>query len=113
MRLEKTMELAVRQVRCRCFMLRLALSIDPTCQKSAVHDDHLTGDEASGIRCQKDRRAGQLLDLSETIHRRTHEKLAPAFATVEEGPIELRAKHAGGDRIDADVLRWPFDGQRF
>ena len=71
----------------------------------------MPGYEAGGIRRQENRRAGELVDASESRHRRAHQELLAASG-FQELAIQIRLEHAGSDRIDRYPMPRPFHRER-
>ena len=85
--------------------------VEATDRRAAVHDDALARDERAGPRCEHHRDARDVVDDAEAAdgillrHERFH------FRIFVQCLSKIRLDDARCDRIDADVLRPPFDGE--
>src|SRR5205085_12029877 len=89
------------------------LLIDAAGEHAAIDDQYLAVYKTRRVRSQEDGGTGQLFNLAEAFHRRPQEEFAPALGFIQQLLIESRAKHARRNRIDANSMLRPFDGQRF
>src|ERR1051325_9423445 len=73
----------------------------------------MTGDEAGGIGCEKDRGANEFLDLAEAAHGSAKQEFLPTLGAIEQSCVQVRAKHARSQRVDANAGGGPFNGEGF
>src|SRR5258708_21632678 len=86
--------------------------IDSTGQKTAIHDQQMSGNETGGIRRQEYCRAHQLFRFAKPSHWRSHSKFFAARRAIKQRRVEISAKQSRRDGIYADAMLRPFDGQR-
>ena len=89
------------------------LTIDTAGEEAAVDSEYVSGDEARCVRGEKNGGADEFVKLSKAAHRCAREKFLAALGAVEEGGIQIGAKNARGDGIDANTFARPLDGKRF
>jgi hypothetical protein len=78
----------------------LALLIHAAGQKAAVHHQQVAGDKARGIGRKKYRSSSEFLHSPVAFHGRAQQKFPPSFRPIEESRIQIRAHHAGNQRVD-------------
>src|SRR5664279_1916117 len=88
-----------------------ALLIHSAGEKSAVHNDDLSGNEAGGFRREKNCSADQFFRLAETSHWSPSQKLTATIRAVQEARVQISAEQAGCDRIHQHTVTRPLDGQ--
>src|ERR1700690_1306778 len=86
--------------------------VDAARKERAVHDQDLAVHEARALGRQEHGRSGQLFDPTDPLHRSPQHTLVTARRAVEQRRVQLGSKEAGGQSVDADALRPPFDGER-
>src|SRR5258707_15726634 len=72
----------------------------------------MTGDEAGGIGCEKDRCANELFDFTEATHWSAKQKFLATLRAIEQSRVQIGAKDAGSKRVDANTRGGPFNGKR-
>jgi len=87
--------------------------VDAAGEKAAVDNEDVTSDKAGGFGSQENGGPGQFIELSEAVHGRTQQEFPAALGAVEQPGVQVGAKDAGSDGVDADSLRSPFDRKRF
>jgi len=88
----------------------MKLLVDSASQKTPVHGQHVTGDEAGAFRSEKDRRANKLMQLSKAFHGRAQQKFFPTLCAIEQLRVKVGAKYSRSNGIDADSTAGPFNG---
>src|SRR5256714_8458261 len=69
--------------------------------------------EARGAGSQENGGAAYLIWLAEAAHRRAHQQLTATVGTIEQTFVQRSAKDARQNRVHADTIWRPLDGERF
>ena len=78
---------------------------------AAVDHNGLAGYVAAGLRCQKDRRAGDFVGLADAAERRLRVSSLQILRILPQRTREVGANETRRDAIDAHVVRTELDGK--